>query len=409
MKRTLAIFCFLPLLLNAQTEAEKRIAQLEGQLERLQTERDSIWELLSGWKLGDAQEMVLSLGLPKVEDGQELIVHSAMALVYSEDHEQAAWVAHVIMPDIEHGKVGRTNDFRPDPLVRTGTAAKEDYWHSGYDRGHLAPSADFRWNKTALSESYFYSNMSPQRPSLNRKKWAKLEDRLRQYVVYTKRPLYVVTGPVLHENLPKLDNEGKLNEVSVPEYFYKVVADLEAKEPKGIAYVMKNDVNELPVVSYAISIDSVETLTGLDFFSSLSEEIQAKVEADDDYRKWDHEDSPNAGEVAPLKPPLPKGMYNTVQAKYHNGKNITVCGTVVGTHLTRKGALYINMDRNYPDQLFYATIWEHNSINFGYNPQKDLINKKVCVSGKVSMYDGVARISVNNGHQVQLWDELENK
>lgn len=409
MKKLLLLLLFLPLLATAQTEAERRISELEAQLKTLQNERDSIWILLADWKLGQVQKDILDKGLPKVEEDEDLIVHSAMALVYSEEHEQAKWVSHIIMPDIEFGTVGRTNDFRPDPLVRTGTAAKEDYWHSGYDRGHLAPSADFKWSQQALSESYFYSNMSPQRPSFNRKSWAKLEDRLRQYVVHNKEALYVVTGPVLTADLPKMDNEGHLNEVSIPVWYYKVVADLDGKETKGIAYLMKNDINDHPLVSYVVSIDSIETLTGIDFFSALSLEQQAELESDDDYRKWDNEDSPTAGEVAPMKPPLPKGMFNTVQAKYHNGKNITVCGTVVGTHLTKKGALYINMDRNYPEQLFYATIWDHNAMNFGYDPQKDLVNKKVCVSGKVTMYDGVARVSVNNENELQFWDDIQKK
>ena len=111
-----------------------------------------------------------------------------MSLVYSEEHEQAKWVAHIISPDIITGNVSRTNDFRPDPHVSTGSTVEEDYFLKylqpdssykydgyGFDRGHLAPSADFRWSTTALSESYFYSNMSPQRPEFNRGTWAELE------------------------------------------------------------------------------------------------------------------------------------------------------------------------------------------------------------------------------------------
>ena len=108
------------------------------------------------------------------------------------------------------------NNFRKDELVTSGTASKADYWYSGYDRGHLAPSADFRWSKTALSESYFYSNMAPQLPELNREKWAELENAIREYVIENKIQVYVVTGGILNDSLPRMQNKGRENEVSIP-------------------------------------------------------------------------------------------------------------------------------------------------------------------------------------------------
>ena len=309
------------LTLGQNKNTTNQINQLEQRLEAISVEHDSIKLELESLRLDKLNTDLLENGLPKLEDGDELVVHSAMALIYSEEHEQAMWVAHIILPAIETGKVGRTNNFRKDPKVRTGTAVKADYWYSGYDRGHLAPSADFRWSEKALSESYYYSNMSPQLPEFNRKSWAALEDRLRRYVIFNKEQLYIVSGPVLTDDLPTMENEGHKNNVSIPQLYYKVVVDLEGDEKKGIAYLMKNGVNDHPVVSYAVPIDSIESLTGIDFFSSLSTELQNKLESDSDYSRWDHEDDPFFGEVAPLKAPLPKGMFNTVQAKYQNGKN----------------------------------------------------------------------------------------
>lgn len=388
---------------------EEQIKQLEQRLESISLEHDSIKLELEDLRLIKLNTDLLENGLPNLEDGDELIVHSAMALVYSEQHEQAKWVAHIILPAIESGKVGRTNDFRKDPKVTTGTAVKADYWYSGYDRGHLAPSADFRWSEKALSESYYYSNMSPQLPEFNRKSWAALEDRLRRYVIFNKEQLYIVSGPVLTDDLLIMENEGHKNNVSIPVWYYKVVVDLEGDEKKGIAYLMKNGVNDHPVVSYTVPIDSIETLTGIDFFSSLSAELQNQLESDGDYSRWDHEDDPYFGEVAPMKAPLPKGMFNTVQAKYQNGKTVTICGTVVSTKRTSKSnALYLNLDRKYPNQIFYATIWNYNSMNFAYDPEHDLVNQKICVSGKVSVYDEIPRISVNNENEIKLWNEIEN-
>ena len=118
------------------------------------------------------QDEIRAIGVPKSIHEEEVFWHSAYALSYNESHEQANWVMHVIMPDIVNGNVSRSNDFREDPLVKTGTAQEKDYFLKelnadgtysydgyGYDRGHLAPSADFRWSEKALSESYFYSNI----------------------------------------------------------------------------------------------------------------------------------------------------------------------------------------------------------------------------------------------------------
>lgn len=406
--RSIFLILATPLFSFGQNDdPNERIQELQERLIEIESERLGIEGEMEGLKLTKLHDDLLENGLPKVEEDEELIVHSAMALVYEEDHEHAKWVAHIILPAIINGQVGRTNDFREDPMISTGTAVKADYWYSGYDRGHLAPSADFRWSETALSESYFYSNMSPQLPEFNRKSWAALEDRLRRYVVFSEEQLYVVSGAVLNDDLPTMQNEDRENEVSIPEMYFKVVVDLEGDEKKGIAYLMKNGVNDHPVVSYAVTIDSVETLTGIDFFASLSQELQAELESDDDYSKWDQEEDPNFGNVAPLKPPLPKGMFNTIQAKYQNGKTATICGTVVSTKRTKKSnAIYLNLDRKYPDQIFYATIWNYNSMNFAYDPEHDLVNKKICVTGKVSVYDEIPRISVNNENEITLWEDI---
>lgn len=165
-------------------------------------------------------------------------MHSCMALVYDEAHEQAKWVAHMVLPDIMEGKISRSNDFRTDPLVKTGSTDETDYFLKtqqpngsytydgfGYDRGHLAPSADFRWSLKALSESYLYSNMSPQLPEFNRELWSGLEDKVRAYIYRnpTSR-LFVVTGPILDAKPPVI--ERSVNKVAIPKAFFKVLLDL---------------------------------------------------------------------------------------------------------------------------------------------------------------------------------------
>jgi endonuclease G, mitochondrial len=258
-----------------------------------------------------------------------------------------------------------------------------------------------------LKATYLYSNIVPQKPELNRGAWAELEDWVRRYVHYAKERCFVVTGPALGDGLALLNKPAAQDDVSVPVYCFKALADLDGAEKKGIAFVMKNGLNDQLVISYAVSIDSVEKLTGLDLFPSLDDATEARIEAMTDVSTWYGEGNPFIGEVAPLKAPLPGGRFNTVQAKYHVGQEATICGTVVGTRRTQKAnALYLNFDRLHPHQDFYATVWDYNGPNFHYDPETYLVNKKVCVSGKVSLYDDIPRISINNEKEISFWDDV---
>ena len=146
--------------------------------------------------------------LPTSTTGQ-IIQHTYYTLSYSEDHEQAEWVFYQLTPALVNGTTPRIDDFRPDPLVSTGSAQLSDYRGSGYDRGHLCPAADMKLNHTAMSETFFMSNMSPQVAGFNRGVWKKLEGLVRNWAI-TEGRLYVVTGGVLRPS----DNSIGANRVS---------------------------------------------------------------------------------------------------------------------------------------------------------------------------------------------------
>ena len=391
---------------SAQVDLEGRLKSLEGERTRLEEQSTRLTARIDSAKLAIIRRDLQRIGLPKLEDGEEVIVHPGHMLVYSEKHEQPKWTAHVASPDLIKGNLARIDSFLPDPLVKTGTAVTADYWNSGFDRGHMVPSADMRWNLEALQGTYYYSNISPQVPELNRETWADLEDWGRRYVNFSKRRVFVATGPVLRDGLPTMQKADRKNEVSIPEYFWKVFADLDGDSPKAIGFVMRNSKLDGPPISYAVTVDSVETLTGLDFFPALDDATEDRIEAMRELKHWYAEGDPNMGEVEPLRAPLPKGMFNSVQAKYHIGKTATVCGTVVSTRKTAKAkAIYLNFDRMHPNQDFYATIWEYNGPNFSYDPEVWLLNKRVCVTGKLTIFDDIPRISINNEKEVMLYED----
>lgn len=381
---------------------------LEQQWKLVDQQRTELQMKLEKAKLAVLRADIQRWGLPALDPDDKLIVHPAHALVYSEPHELPKWTAHIVATDVVQGNLARIDTFLMDTLIATGSSTVEDYWNSGFDRGHMVASADMRWSHDAMAATYLYSNVAPQKPELNRGTWADLEDWIRRYVHYANERAFVLTGPVLREGLPKMANPGHKNEVSIPELYWKVVADLDGEDPKAIAFVMKNGFNDGPPISYAVSVDSVERLTGLDFFPALDEATEARIEAMTDVKPWYGAGDPNQGEVKPLQAPLPKGLYNTIQAKYQVGKEATICGTVVSTRRTQKAnAVYLNLDRVHPNQDFYATVWDVNGPNFSYNPETWLVNKVICVTGVVTLYDDIPRISVNHEDAIRLWGEIQ--
>ncbi len=221
-----------------------------------------------------------SLEMPWCSDG-EIVCHAGYILSYNEEHEQANWVAYELTKKETRGKFKRTNKFIADSSISTGSATSQDYKKSGYDQGHLAPAADMAWSKTAMKESFYYSNMSPQLPSFNRDIWKKLEEHVRDWAVDDKA-VYVVTGPVLTEGLSTIGP----NKVSVPKYYYKVILDYTLPEIKGIGFIMPNAGSKKPLKTYAVTIDSVEKFTGIDFFYRLPDDQEGVIEESMDTGAW---------------------------------------------------------------------------------------------------------------------------
>ena len=380
--------------MNAQAPTGE-LRELEMQLENLEQERKRILSKIEDVKLSSLSEDLNSVGLPAIAADEKLISHSAMSLVYSEKHEQAKWVAHIISPEILKGQVQRTNDFRVDPKVLTGSAVEEDYFLKfpqadgefkydgfGYDRGHLAPSADFRWSQKALSESYYYSNMSPQLGDFNREIWADLEGTIRGYLYRNPdTQLYVCTGGVLTDDLPVV--ERGVNKVSIPQQYWKVVMD--RKNQRGIGFLIPNKKASYPVEHFAKSIDEIEELTGINFFEGMPDDIENKAESLVDKTPWITGIA--KGDVEPVpSSSLPVRHYNTVMAKklMGSGNKVTVVGQVVGGRYSRKGNILLNLDKQYPNQIFTVFIRKEDISNFPYDPVEALKGKLLYVSGSVA-------------------------
>lgn len=221
---------------------------------------------------------------PVGTDGQ-VIQRDGFTLSYDEDWEQAEWVAYVLeRKNLQQKWSERPRNFKSDPLVTTKSATDNDYRGSGYDRGHLAPFADFAWSERLGKETFFLSNISPQARQFNQGVWRELEELTRDWANRFKR-LYIVTGPVMTED-PK-GTIGRTNRVAIPAAYYKVILDLDDPEQKAIGFVIPNEISFDPLPKYALSVDQVEDITGIDFFSELMpSDLEDKLESNGNPDLW---------------------------------------------------------------------------------------------------------------------------
>lgn len=222
--------------------------------------------------------------LPESSTG-DIIHHAYYTLSYSEKHEQAEWVAYrLTRRELEQPWLERGNNFRPDPMAETGSATPDDYRNSGYDRGHLVPAADRAFNEEAMDETFFMSNISPQAKNFNKGIWRELEELTRSWAKRDGQ-LYVVTGPVL-----ALKPKGQIGEngVSVPAAFYKVLLDLDEPQVKAIGFIIPNEVSFEPLYKFAMPVDRVEEVTGIDFFGALMpKQLEEEVEGNLNIDLWE--------------------------------------------------------------------------------------------------------------------------
>jgi endonuclease G len=225
--------------------------------------------------------VVASTSLTPTTNRGYLIQHTYFTLSYSETNRQAEWVAYNLTPESINGPQERTDNFRIDPKVRNNPVGSGDYSGSGYDRGHLCPAGDMKLNLTSMSETFYMSNMSPQDPSFNRGIWETLESRVRTWAI-EKNGVYVVTGPILKNICGTI----KTGTISVPCSYYKIVFKDNGNEKIAIALILNNQGSSSSLKSFVTSIDNIEALTGIDFFSSLSDDIENKIESTINTSSW---------------------------------------------------------------------------------------------------------------------------
>lgn len=151
----------------------------------------------------------------------------------------------------------RKNNYRPDPVIKKETNLSKDYTNSGFDRGHLCPSASNECiSIKVLDECFYYSNIAPQTHNLNAGTWKVLEELTREKSI-EKDSIHVWAGV--------FGSMGKIGRVTIPTNFWKVIHIKKTNE--WYAYVFSNskvkDILGLP--PHIVKVSYIEKLTGFTF------------------------------------------------------------------------------------------------------------------------------------------------
>ena len=211
----------------------------------------------------------------------QLINHVGYTTSYNSSWLIPNWVAYCLTAEEVAGTFPRSqNQFEPDPLVKGKTSVSRDYSNSGYSRGHMAPAADMKWSKQAMSESFYLSNICPQIAEFNSGIWERLERRCR--ALAGESDLYICCGPIV-SGTPKRIGD---NKVAVPTGFYKVLCMNRNGRWQAIGFIFPNNICKGSMFDYSCSVDEVEKTTGHNFFYNLPDDIENVIESHFIIKEW---------------------------------------------------------------------------------------------------------------------------
>jgi endonuclease G len=252
---------------NETQEPEETVEIVETSVSNLTT---------SHTKVVDLKELLKPLGLPSEVDNHQVVQKKYYTLSFNPNHKQADWVAYTMYPFPDSMSVKRLGSFKADPDVIGGSATLADYKGSGYDRGHLAPAKALSYSKESMRQSFYLSNMSPQVPKFNQGIWRLLEAQVYKWSKESDS-LYVVSGPVLDNPIGAI---GESN-VSIPRSYYKTIVRFSNGEVTGIGFLLENKKfgSKESYFKYVTSIDSIEQVTGIDFYYEFEDASEAKIES----------------------------------------------------------------------------------------------------------------------------------
>ena len=194
---------------------------------------------------------------------------------YSEKKRNPLWVAYRLDVHKGQNQLKRPSKFTTDFRTKSQVNQKI-YLKSGYDKGHLCPNSAIaaRYGKEGQMETFLMSNISPQTPELNRKVWERLE-RLEEAYANKFGGIWVFTGPIFDQHIELLGRQ-----VEIPDAFYKILVDEDQGKVRVLPFIIPQKVTGKEILNeYLTTVDEIESRTGLDFFSTMDDEYEKKLES----------------------------------------------------------------------------------------------------------------------------------
>lgn len=215
---------------------------------------------------------------------ERIVEHTGFTLSFNREHNNPNWAAWELTAEEAKGTLPRATDFEPDPKLPENHQVKHaDYTGSGYDRGHMVPAADMKWDSKAMHDCFYMSNICPQTHTLNAGGWETLESACRRWAK-REGSVYIVCGPVYKGTKHK--TIGKDLKVTVPEGFFKVVLSMREGAEKAIGFYYANSNAKQKMEETATTVDAIEELTGMDFFVNVPDRLEQQIESSFSLKQW---------------------------------------------------------------------------------------------------------------------------
>nr|WP_267917828.1 DNA/RNA non-specific endonuclease [Borreliella garinii] len=203
--------------------------------------------------------------IPKGYLTTHIISKKHYTLGYAESARQSEWAAYPLKREmvelaltlLKSKKIKRSSKFFEDTNIKGIFPKLEDYFKSGYDRGHIVSSADMSFSENAMKDTYFLSNMSPQKSEFNSGIWLKLEKLVREWAIL-KGYIYIISAGILTENIGYI-----------------------------ISFIIPNEkAKDLDLKNYVVSVDLIEKKTKIDFFAKLDSKIKKNIKKIKNTHSW---------------------------------------------------------------------------------------------------------------------------
>ena len=224
------------------------------------------------------------LPAPLTDRPEQILKRRAYTTSYNNKSKTPNWVAWHLTKAHTYGDHQRKNEvfFEDETIESSLRATDNDYYNSRYDRGHMCPAGDNKWDAQAMRESFLFTNICPQNHGLNKYEWNDLEIQCRDWA-REYGAIDIVCGPIFSSTGDQ-KTIGR-NKVWVPDAFFKVILCRQGN-PKAIGFIYRNEGKKQTQEEALRSVDEIETLTGIDFFPSLDDATETRIEAETSLEEW---------------------------------------------------------------------------------------------------------------------------